>query len=123
MMKAFPSGNGHWDPKQAYGNDSRQLALSPQVLICPPCLLGHHPIFTMFIDQSKLIIRLMKAAPGQISRQSSVIDFTLHRSSRQRQSSHVSHENVTQSPNPFQHYSKFLGNFTSLASASPPNPP
>ncbi|MBW0532794.1 hypothetical protein O181_072509 [Austropuccinia psidii MF-1] len=43
--------------------------------------------------------------------------------SRQRQLSHVSHENVTQSPNPFQHYSQCLGNFTSLASASPPNPP
>ncbi|MBW0497857.1 hypothetical protein O181_037572 [Austropuccinia psidii MF-1] len=39
--------------------------------------------------------------------------------SRQRQFSHVSHENVTQSPNPFQHYSQHLGNFTSLASASP----
>ncbi|MBW0511430.1 hypothetical protein O181_051145 [Austropuccinia psidii MF-1] len=39
--------------------------------------------------------------------------------SRQRQSSHVSHENVTQSANPFQHYLQRLGNFTSLASASP----
>ncbi|MBW0592321.1 hypothetical protein O181_132036 [Austropuccinia psidii MF-1] len=35
----------------------------------------------------------------------------------------MSHENVTQSPNPFQHYSQCLGNFTSLASASPPHPP
>ncbi|MBW0561689.1 hypothetical protein O181_101404 [Austropuccinia psidii MF-1] len=26
MMKAFPSGNGHWDPKQEDGNDSAQLA-------------------------------------------------------------------------------------------------
>ncbi|MBW0593399.1 hypothetical protein O181_133114 [Austropuccinia psidii MF-1] len=43
--------------------------------------------------------------------------------SRQLQSSHVSHENVTQSPNPFQHYLQCLGNFTSLAGASPPNPP
>ncbi|MBW0592961.1 hypothetical protein O181_132676 [Austropuccinia psidii MF-1] len=43
--------------------------------------------------------------------------------SRQRQSSHVSHENVTQSPKPFQHYSQCSGNFTSLASASPPNLP
>ncbi|MBW0583320.1 hypothetical protein O181_123035 [Austropuccinia psidii MF-1] len=43
--------------------------------------------------------------------------------SRQCQSSHVSHENVTQSPNPFQHYSQCSGNFTSLACASPPNPP
>ncbi|MBW0545353.1 hypothetical protein O181_085068 [Austropuccinia psidii MF-1] len=39
--------------------------------------------------------------------------------SRQCQSSHVSHENVTQSPNPFQHYLQRLGNFTSLDSASP----
>ncbi|MBW0584460.1 hypothetical protein O181_124175 [Austropuccinia psidii MF-1] len=23
MMKVFPSGNGHWDPKQADGNDYR----------------------------------------------------------------------------------------------------
>ncbi|MBW0500681.1 hypothetical protein O181_040396 [Austropuccinia psidii MF-1] len=43
--------------------------------------------------------------------------------SRQRQSSHVSHENVTQSPNPFQHCLQCLVNFTSLACASPPNPP
>ncbi|MBW0563679.1 hypothetical protein O181_103394 [Austropuccinia psidii MF-1] len=60
---------------------------------------------------------------GQILRQSSAIDFTLHRASRQHQLSHVSHENVTQSPNPFQHYLQSSGNFTSLASASPPNPP
>ncbi|MBW0502800.1 hypothetical protein O181_042515 [Austropuccinia psidii MF-1] len=40
-------------------------------------------------------------------------------SSRQHQSSHLSHENVTQSPNPFEHYSQHSGNFTSLASASP----
>ncbi|MBW0559846.1 hypothetical protein O181_099561 [Austropuccinia psidii MF-1] len=36
MMKPYPSANGHRDPKQADGNDSTQLALSPQVLICPP---------------------------------------------------------------------------------------
>ncbi|MBW0553500.1 hypothetical protein O181_093215 [Austropuccinia psidii MF-1] len=36
MMKPYPSANGHWDPKQANGIDSGQLALSPQVLICPP---------------------------------------------------------------------------------------
>ncbi|MBW0475948.1 hypothetical protein O181_015663 [Austropuccinia psidii MF-1] len=41
--------------------------------------------------------------PGRISHQSSAIDFTSHRASRQRQSSH---ENVTQSPNPFQHYAQ-----------------
>ncbi|MBW0487939.1 hypothetical protein O181_027654 [Austropuccinia psidii MF-1] len=28
MMKVFPSGNGHQDPKQADGNDSGRLALS-----------------------------------------------------------------------------------------------
>ncbi|MBW0558997.1 hypothetical protein O181_098712 [Austropuccinia psidii MF-1] len=36
MMKPYPSANGHQDPKQADGNDSGQLALSPQVSICPP---------------------------------------------------------------------------------------
>ncbi|MBW0535811.1 hypothetical protein O181_075526, partial [Austropuccinia psidii MF-1] len=48
----------------------------------------------------------IEQTPGRISRQSSAIDFTSHCASRQRQSSHVSHENVTQSPNPFQHYSQ-----------------
>ncbi|MBW0565440.1 hypothetical protein O181_105155 [Austropuccinia psidii MF-1] len=43
--------------------------------------------------------------------------------SRQCQSSLVSHENATQSPNPFQHYLQCSRNFTSLASASPPSPP
>ncbi|MBW0505875.1 hypothetical protein O181_045590, partial [Austropuccinia psidii MF-1] len=38
MMKVFLSGNGHQDPNQADGNYSAQLALSPQVLICPPPL-------------------------------------------------------------------------------------
>ncbi|MBW0562814.1 hypothetical protein O181_102529 [Austropuccinia psidii MF-1] len=36
MMKRYPSANGHRDLKQANGNDSGQLALSPQALICPP---------------------------------------------------------------------------------------
>ncbi|MBW0510518.1 hypothetical protein O181_050233 [Austropuccinia psidii MF-1] len=58
--------------------------------------------------------------PGQIWRQSSAIDLTSHHVSRQCQ---LSHENVTQSPNSFQHYSQCLGNFTSLACASPPNSP
>ncbi|MBW0542755.1 hypothetical protein O181_082470 [Austropuccinia psidii MF-1] len=30
MMKAFPSGNGRWDPKQADGYDSGRLYQSPQ---------------------------------------------------------------------------------------------
>ncbi|MBW0490592.1 hypothetical protein O181_030307 [Austropuccinia psidii MF-1] len=38
--------------------------------------------------------------------------------SRQHQLSYVSHDSVTQSPNPFKHYFQHLGNFTSLASAS-----
>ncbi|MBW0517625.1 hypothetical protein O181_057340 [Austropuccinia psidii MF-1] len=68
-------------------------------------------------------------SPGQILRQLSAIDFTSHRvghvtsASRQHQLSHVSHENVTQNPNPFQCYLQCLGNFTSLACASPPNLP
>ncbi|MBW0579185.1 hypothetical protein O181_118900, partial [Austropuccinia psidii MF-1] len=57
-------------------------------------------------------------SPGRISRQLSAIDFTSYCSSRQRQSSHVSHENVTQSPSPLQHYLQCSGNFTSLASTS-----
>ncbi|MBW0529698.1 hypothetical protein O181_069413 [Austropuccinia psidii MF-1] len=81
---------------------------------------------------SSLSIKGLEESISKILRQSSVLDFTSHcgqynillqSSSRQRQSSHVSHENVTQSPNPFQHYLQCLGNFTSLASASPPNPP
>ncbi|MBW0486503.1 hypothetical protein O181_026218 [Austropuccinia psidii MF-1] len=36
MMKPYLSANEHWDPKKADRNDSGQLALSPQVLICPP---------------------------------------------------------------------------------------
>ncbi|MBW0557577.1 hypothetical protein O181_097292 [Austropuccinia psidii MF-1] len=68
-------------------------------------------------------------SPGRILCQLLAIDFISHRVghvksvSRQRQSSHVSHENVTQSPNPFQHYSQRSGSFTSLASASPILPP
>ncbi|MBW0500368.1 hypothetical protein O181_040083 [Austropuccinia psidii MF-1] len=65
MMKVFPSGDGQWDPKQANGNDSRQLTLSPQVLICPPPLLGHHPMVTSFLDQSKVIIRPLKDGDGK----------------------------------------------------------
>ncbi|MBW0493801.1 hypothetical protein O181_033516 [Austropuccinia psidii MF-1] len=36
IMKAFPTKNGLWDPKQEDRNNFRQLALSPQVSICPP---------------------------------------------------------------------------------------
>ncbi|MBW0479341.1 hypothetical protein O181_019056 [Austropuccinia psidii MF-1] len=36
MMKPYPSTNGHRDPKKADGNVFGRLALSPQVLICPP---------------------------------------------------------------------------------------
>ncbi|MBW0515596.1 hypothetical protein O181_055311 [Austropuccinia psidii MF-1] len=36
MMKVFPSGNGPQDLKQPNRNNSGQLALSPQALICPP---------------------------------------------------------------------------------------
>ncbi|MBW0512593.1 hypothetical protein O181_052308 [Austropuccinia psidii MF-1] len=64
-MKAFPSGNGRWDPKQADGNDSRQLAQSPQVCICPPPLLGHQPMVTSLLYQSKVIIHRMKDGDGK----------------------------------------------------------
>ncbi|MBW0591699.1 hypothetical protein O181_131414, partial [Austropuccinia psidii MF-1] len=59
MMKRFPSANGHGDLKQADGNNSGQLALSPQASICPPPLLGHHPMVTSLLDLSEVIIRPM----------------------------------------------------------------
>ncbi|MBW0466836.1 hypothetical protein O181_006551, partial [Austropuccinia psidii MF-1] len=65
MMKPYPSTHGHQDPKQADGNDTRRLALSPQVSICPPPLLGHHPMVTSLLDLSKVIIRPMKDGDGK----------------------------------------------------------
>ncbi|MBW0489143.1 hypothetical protein O181_028858 [Austropuccinia psidii MF-1] len=65
MMKVFPSGNGHWDPKQADGNDSRRLALSLPVLIFPPPLLGHHLMVTSLLDWSEVIMRPMKDSNGE----------------------------------------------------------
>ncbi|MBW0554108.1 hypothetical protein O181_093823 [Austropuccinia psidii MF-1] len=53
MMKAFPSGNGRWDPKQADRNNSGQLALST-----------HHPMVTSLLDQSEVIIWPMKDGNG-----------------------------------------------------------
>ncbi|MBW0549627.1 hypothetical protein O181_089342 [Austropuccinia psidii MF-1] len=65
MMKPYLSANGHWDRKQADRNDSGRLALSPQVLICPPPLLGQHPMVTSLLDLSKVIIRPMKEGNGK----------------------------------------------------------
>ncbi|MBW0581798.1 hypothetical protein O181_121513, partial [Austropuccinia psidii MF-1] len=65
IMKRYPSANGHRDLKQADGNDSRQLALSAQAFICPPTLLGHHPMVTSLLDLSKVIIRPMKDGDGK----------------------------------------------------------
>ncbi|MBW0512855.1 hypothetical protein O181_052570 [Austropuccinia psidii MF-1] len=53
------------DPKQADGNDSGQLALSPQASICPPSLLGHHPMVTSLLDRSEVIIQLMTDGNGK----------------------------------------------------------
>ncbi|MBW0557741.1 hypothetical protein O181_097456 [Austropuccinia psidii MF-1] len=53
VMKPYPSANGHRDLKQANRKDSAQLALSPQALICPPPLLGHHPMVTSLLDLSE----------------------------------------------------------------------
>ncbi|MBW0558559.1 hypothetical protein O181_098274 [Austropuccinia psidii MF-1] len=64
MMKAFPSGNGRQDAKQVDGNNSGQLAWSPQVLTCPTPLLGHHPMVTSLLDPRKVIIRPMKEGNG-----------------------------------------------------------
>ncbi|MBW0568334.1 hypothetical protein O181_108049, partial [Austropuccinia psidii MF-1] len=65
MMKPYLSAHGHRDLKQPNGNDSGQLALSPQVLICPPPLLGHHPMVTSLLDRSEVIIRPMKDGDGE----------------------------------------------------------
>ncbi|MBW0508426.1 hypothetical protein O181_048141, partial [Austropuccinia psidii MF-1] len=60
MMKAFPSWNGHWDPKKPDRNNSGQLAQSHLVFICPTPLLGHHPMVTSLLNWSNFIIRPMK---------------------------------------------------------------
>ncbi|MBW0539518.1 hypothetical protein O181_079233 [Austropuccinia psidii MF-1] len=65
MMKVSPGENGPWDPKQANGNNSGKLALSPQALIFPPPLLGHQPMVTSLLDWSKVIIRPMKDGDGE----------------------------------------------------------
>ncbi|MBW0570432.1 hypothetical protein O181_110147 [Austropuccinia psidii MF-1] len=65
MMKPYPSANGHRDPKQADKKNSGPLALSPQVLICPPPLLSHHPMVTSLLDLSEVIIRPMKNGDGK----------------------------------------------------------
>ncbi|MBW0553988.1 hypothetical protein O181_093703 [Austropuccinia psidii MF-1] len=65
MIKPYPSGNGHRDPKQANRNNSGQLALSPQVLICPPPLLGHDPMVTSLPHRREVIIRPMKDGDGK----------------------------------------------------------
>ncbi|MBW0529072.1 hypothetical protein O181_068787 [Austropuccinia psidii MF-1] len=65
MMKVFPSGNGPRYPKQADGNNSRRLALSLQASICPPPLLGHHPMVTSLLDRREMIIQPMKDGNGK----------------------------------------------------------
>ncbi|MBW0480812.1 hypothetical protein O181_020527 [Austropuccinia psidii MF-1] len=65
MMKAFPSGNGLCDPKQEDGNDSGGLSPFHLVSICPPPLLGHHPMLTSLLDRSKVIIRPIKDVNGK----------------------------------------------------------
>ncbi|MBW0517016.1 hypothetical protein O181_056731, partial [Austropuccinia psidii MF-1] len=65
MMKAFPSRNGCWDPKQAEGNDSGQLAQSPQVSICPPPLLSHHLMVTSLLYRIDVIFQPMKDGDGK----------------------------------------------------------
>ncbi|MBW0537819.1 hypothetical protein O181_077534, partial [Austropuccinia psidii MF-1] len=64
-MKPFPSRNGHPDPKQANRKNYGQSSLSPQVSICPPPFLGHHPMVTSVLDRSKVIIRPMKDGNGE----------------------------------------------------------
>ncbi|MBW0486212.1 hypothetical protein O181_025927 [Austropuccinia psidii MF-1] len=79
MMKVFPSGNGYRDPKQAEGNNSRQLALSLPVSICPPPLLGHHPMVTSLLDWSKVLIQTMKDGNGKrISELGPIVTISCH---------------------------------------------
>ncbi|MBW0582568.1 hypothetical protein O181_122283 [Austropuccinia psidii MF-1] len=63
--ETFASVNGRRAPKQADGNDSGQLALSPPVLICPLPLLGHHPMVTSLLDRREVIIQPMKDGNGK----------------------------------------------------------
>ncbi|MBW0529707.1 hypothetical protein O181_069422 [Austropuccinia psidii MF-1] len=65
MMKVFPSGNGMPNPKLADRNASGQLALYPQVLLCPPPLQGHHLMVTSLLYQSEVIIHPMKHGNGK----------------------------------------------------------
>ncbi|MBW0569034.1 hypothetical protein O181_108749, partial [Austropuccinia psidii MF-1] len=65
MMKVFSSGNGHQDHKQADRNNSRPLSPSLPVLICPPPLLGHHPMVTPLLDRREVIIWPMKDGNGK----------------------------------------------------------
>ncbi|MBW0486164.1 hypothetical protein O181_025879 [Austropuccinia psidii MF-1] len=64
IMEAFPSRNESQDPKQEDGNNSRQLAQSPQVSICP-LPPRPPPMVTSLIDWSKVIIRPMKDGNGK----------------------------------------------------------
>ncbi|MBW0572762.1 hypothetical protein O181_112477, partial [Austropuccinia psidii MF-1] len=60
MMKPYSSPNGQQDPNQPNRNNSRQLVLSAQVLICPP-----PPMVTSLLDLSEVIIRPMKDGDEQ----------------------------------------------------------
>ncbi|MBW0563068.1 hypothetical protein O181_102783, partial [Austropuccinia psidii MF-1] len=63
-------------------------------IICPGCVLHNGTSFDMVIIQygkAMPCTRYSVHTPGRISRQSSAIDFTSHRASRQRQSSHMCH--------------------------------
>ncbi|MBW0460595.1 hypothetical protein O181_000310 [Austropuccinia psidii MF-1] len=64
-VKVFLRWNGFHDPKQADRNLSRWLAQCPQVLICPPPLLGHHLMVTSLLDRSEVITCPMKDGNGE----------------------------------------------------------
>ncbi|MBW0586237.1 hypothetical protein O181_125952, partial [Austropuccinia psidii MF-1] len=53
MLKPYPSANGHRDLKQADGNNSGRLALSPP------------PMVTSLLNLSKVIIQPMKDGNGE----------------------------------------------------------
>ncbi|MBW0517478.1 hypothetical protein O181_057193 [Austropuccinia psidii MF-1] len=53
------------NPKQEDRSYSIQLAWFHLVFLCPPPLLGHHPMVTSLLDQIIVIIELMKDGDGE----------------------------------------------------------
>ncbi|MBW0493216.1 hypothetical protein O181_032931 [Austropuccinia psidii MF-1] len=58
MLKAFPNRNG-------FREGFWTITPSPQVLICPPPLLGHHAMVTSLLDLSEVITWPIKDGNGK----------------------------------------------------------